>query len=141
MTGEQFACVLPAVARSVTEARRFAVDALRSWGRDELTDTVALLTSEVVTNAVLHARTSIELVVRAVDGGVSVEVTDGSLMSPRARRAHHESTNGRGMSLLDQLATAWEVRPRENGKTVCFTVTDARDPWASFTNAEWAVDG
>jgi anti-sigma regulatory factor (Ser/Thr protein kinase) len=84
---EQLACELPATARSVTEARRFVVDALRAWKRDDLADTAALLTSEVVTNAVLHARTSLGLVVRRLNDGIAVEVSDGSVMPPQPRRS------------------------------------------------------
>ena len=78
MTGEHLSCELPATARSVTEARRFVTAALTGWGRGELADTAALLTSEVVTNAVLHARTTVDLVIRQLRDGITVEVSDGS---------------------------------------------------------------
>jgi anti-sigma regulatory factor (Ser/Thr protein kinase) len=138
MTGEQFSCVLPAAARSVTEARRFVLDALRSWGRDDFGDTAALLTSEVVTNAVLHARTSVELVVRQLAEGICVEVTDGSVHQPQSRVARDESTNGRGLALLEELAAAWEVTQHAAGKTVRFTLNAGRDPWAAYRGVNWS---
>ena len=140
MSGERFSCELPSTARSVTEARRFVLDALANWQLDGLAETSALLTSEVVTNAVLHARTPVGIVVQRLGEGVSVSVTDGSRRQPRARDASPEATNGRGMALLDQLASTWEVRLHSKGKTVQFTVTGDSDPWAAFSLDNWAVD-
>jgi anti-sigma regulatory factor (Ser/Thr protein kinase) len=71
---------------------------------------------------------------------VSIAVTDGSRRQPRARKAEFESTNGRGIALLDQLATTWEVTLHRSGKTVLFTVTGDHDPWAAFTLESWTVD-
>jgi anti-sigma regulatory factor (Ser/Thr protein kinase) len=140
MIGEHVSCRLPATARSVTDARHFVLDALSSWGRDELADTAALLTSEVVTNAVLHARTAMDVVVRLIDDGVVVEVTDGSRHSPRGRQPTLDSTTGRGLDLLDRLATAWDVQILPSGKVVRFTLKDGVDPWTRFTGHDWAVD-
>ena len=140
MSGERYSCELPATARSVTEARRFVLGALANWQLDSLADTAALLTSEVVTNAILHARTPVEVVVRRLRRGVAVEVSDGSRRQPRVRRAAADATNGRGIALLEQLASTWDVTVHRAGKTVQFTVTGDRDPWAAFTTAGWAVD-
>ena len=141
MPGEQYSCELPATARSVTEARRFVLDALATWHLESFADTAALLTSEVVTNAILHARTPLGLLVRRDRKGISVEVTDGSRRQPRVRDSTPEATNGRGLALLEQLASTWEVQLHRTGKTVRFTVTGDRDPWAAFTTGEWALDG
>lgn len=140
MTGEKLACELPATARSVTEARRFVINALKRWGHGELADTAALLTSEVVTNAVLHARTPVDVVVRQLRDGVAVEVSDGSPVRPRGRRTTPQSTNGRGMALLDRLATTWDVKVRSNGKTVRFTLKTGADPWAGYSAKDWAAE-
>ena len=140
MTEETLSCVLPATARSVTAARRFVTDTLNKWGREELADTAALLTSEVVTNAVLHARTSMDVVVRLLSDGVAVEVSDGSRLSPHGRQPTLESTTGRGLELLDRLASAWEVKILPSGKTVRFILKDGVDPWAQFSEHEWAAD-
>jgi len=140
VTGEHLSCELPATARSVTEARRFVTAALTRWGRGELADTAALLTSEVVTNAVLHARTTVDLVIRQLRDGITVEVSDGSRLRPQGRRTTPQSTNGRGLALLDKLAETWDVKVRANGKTVCFTLKDGLDPWAAFASHDWARD-
>lgn len=140
MPGDHYSCELPSTAKSVTEARRFVIDALANWRLDRLADTAALLTSEVVTNAILHARTPVELVVRRLGKGVSVEVTDGSRRQPRTRRATPESTNGRGLALVEQLASTWEITVHGKGKTIRFTVSGDSDPWAAFSVDNWAVD-
>jgi len=131
---------LEPLARSVPEARRCVRMTLSEWGLDAILDTVVLLTSEVVTNAVLHARTPVGVVVRRLNKGVSVEVSDGSRRQPKARLATADATTGRGLALLDQLASTWEVALHANGKTVRFTVTGDRDPWAAFSVDSWAVD-
>jgi anti-sigma regulatory factor (Ser/Thr protein kinase) len=66
------------VPGSVGEARELVRDLLEDEGRDDLVETATLLVSEIVTNAILHAGTPIE--VRAVvdESGVRVEVGDGS---------------------------------------------------------------
>ena len=129
---------LPPTARSTTQARRFVVSTLSDWGLDDLCDTAALLTSEVVTNSVLHARTQVEVSIGRLDDGVFVEVTDGSRRAPVRRLQIDVATTGRGVALLEQLAASWDVTLHDEGKTVRFTLSAAVDPWAAYTSAEWA---
>jgi anti-sigma regulatory factor (Ser/Thr protein kinase) len=128
---------LPPTARSTTQARRFVLSALEEWGFDSLSDTAALLTSELVTNSVLHARTDVEVSVRQLDGGVSIEVTDGSRRAPVRRIQDGEATTGRGVDLLQQLAGTWDVTLHPAGKTVRFSLSSGADPWAAYTGVEW----
>jgi anti-sigma regulatory factor (Ser/Thr protein kinase) len=120
---------LPPTARSTTLARRFVLDALSTWGFSDLADTAALLTSEVVTNAVLHARTDLRIDVVRLRDGVTVEVSDGSRRGLIRRRQSREATTGRGLELLERLASAWSVVPSGGGKTVRFTLLAGDDPW------------
>ncbi|MBA2528582.1 MAG: hypothetical protein H0V19_01235, partial [Euzebyales bacterium] len=62
-------------AASPRAARQFVVAVLRRWGCEHLGDTVALLTSELVTNAVLHAGSAVGVSVARRRGGVRVEVS------------------------------------------------------------------
>ncbi|MDQ1697048.1 MAG: hypothetical protein QOJ03_2401 [Frankiaceae bacterium] len=140
MSLHRLSCELPAAARSVTEARRFVLTALRRWGCDDLADTAALLTSEVVTNSILHARTPVKLAVIQLSDGVRVEVTDGSPRKPTLRVTSGDATNGRGMALLEELATTWDVKVEGNGKTLSFTISGSVDPWVAYTGAEWSVE-
>jgi len=128
---------LPPTARSTTQARRFVLSALSEWDLDALRDTAALLTSEVVTNSVLHARTDIDVTVTRLDGGVAIEVSDGSRRAPVRRVQVDEATTGRGVELLQQLAAQWDVTLRDDGKTVRFTLSEGVDPWAAYTSSEW----
>ena len=83
-------------------------------------DAFLLCLSEVVTNAVLHAGTSIVIVAEQLDGVLRVEVSDGSVLPPSRREVDQDSPTGRGLILLDELATAWGVDVRSDGKTVWF---------------------
>ena len=120
---------LPPTARSVPQARRHVSTTLRRWHLDQLVETAGLLTSELVTNAVLHARTSMTLTMEQTDAGIRVSVTDGSPIPPALRRHSVTATTGRGLRLLDQLADAWSVDRSNGGKTVWFTLSAASNPW------------
>jgi anti-sigma regulatory factor (Ser/Thr protein kinase) len=121
---------LPAAARSVPQARHSVVDTLLEWGLPELCETAILLVSEVVTNAVLHARTDVVLKVETADVGVRVAVTDSSVVRPTSRPHSSTATTGRGLRMLDVLADSWGSDVTDSGKTVWFTVSGNRDPWS-----------
>ena len=96
----------------------------RSWHVSALDDADLLLT-EVVTNGVVHARTTITLHVLWGHDRLRVEVTDCSPAMPRPRRATRRSEHGRGLLLLDRRADAWGVTEHDTtdtGKTVGFEV-------------------
>lgn len=111
---------------SVRRARAFVDVTLRSWQLDELCEPAVLLTSELATNAVLHARTPFRVAVQLDPDSVSVEVTDGSPGSPAPVPAPPDTDRGRGLRLVSLLATDWGVRPAAPGKTVWFVM--ARPP-------------
>ncbi len=123
---------LPPTTDSVPLARRFARQLLRDSTSD--VDTVVLLVSEVVTNAVLHARSEIRLVVRDGVEVVRVEVHDGSPVPPRLHHFPPSSGTGRGLRMVDRLARAWGVDPLgHGGKVVWFEVgLPADSAWSSF---------
>ena len=119
MTNEARLALRPLPA-SAAVARRFVDETLGGWGCAALVDASRLLISELVTNAVLHARTDIEVVVRLVRTGVRVEVHDGSASAPVVRRYDDEAMTGRGLSLVDELARRWGVDRTDGGKAVWF---------------------
>ena len=124
---------LPPTTDSVPVARRHAREQLRDSGAD--VDTVVLLVSEVVTNAVLHARSDVFLTVSDEGETARVEVRDSSPTPPRVHRFAVESATGRGLRLLDQLALRWgaEGADEGRGKTVWFEVGSPGDAdWESF---------
>jgi anti-sigma regulatory factor (Ser/Thr protein kinase) len=128
---------LPPRTASVPQARRFVLNCLAEWSLEHLCETTALLVSEVVSNSVLHARTEIVVTAARLGSGVEVQVSDLSQVAPVQRRHSSDATTGRGVQLLDQLASSWEVLPRPEGKTVRFTVEGGTDPWAAFRDGAW----
>ena len=111
---------LPADPGSAAEARRFTVDVLRRWGASDLVDTATLLVSELVTNAVLHARSASDLVLRTVEGRLRVELSDASAVNPSQRSYAADAGTGRGMVLIEALALRWGSERAGNGKRVWF---------------------
>jgi anti-sigma regulatory factor (Ser/Thr protein kinase) len=112
------------VPASAAMARHFVEETLGAWGCDAFLDATRLLVSELVTNAVLHARTEFELILRATRTGVRVEVHDGSVAAPVVRHYEDEAMTGRGLSLVDDLAARWGVDKREGGKSVWFELDE-----------------
>jgi anti-sigma regulatory factor (Ser/Thr protein kinase) len=138
------------VPAAAAAARRFVRDTLRSWElagewggpgepaewtqRDALVDDAVLLTSELVTNAVLHAGTPVQVTCRLLgdlsDGAVEIAVLDRRPVQLRPDRPHTpaeaaERTNGRGLQLPSELATAWGVTYARAAKAVWFRLNFA----------------
>ena len=112
---------LPADPASAAAARRFVADVLGEWEVPELLDTVLLLTSELVTNAVLYTADDVELRLAMIDGRVRVEVVDSSGERPvRLRSADPSATSGRGLLLVEAMADRWGVDVHGVGKAVWF---------------------
>ena len=109
---------------SVGAARRFVRDVLMSRRvPDQVVSTVELLTSEVVTNAIVHARSGTQLAVEVTDDSIRVAVRDNSRQPPVRRLRRVDAESGRGVLIVDELATAWGVEQERNGgKRVWFEV-------------------
>jgi anti-sigma regulatory factor (Ser/Thr protein kinase) len=108
----------------VRTARRFVRDALEDSQVDgEVVETVELLTSEVITNALVHANSAPELAVRVRREAVRVEVGDMSSVVPIHRPIDANALSGRGIAIVDSLASEWGVTGLSaHGKTVWFEV-------------------
>ena len=113
---------LPGAPASVGSARRLVSAALRDWGLDHLVDPAALLVSELVTNAVLHARTAVSVEVERTRSVVRVVVRDGSRRRPRQRRHEVSAATGRGLGLLTAVSYRWgcDDAPEPYAKAVWF---------------------
>jgi anti-sigma regulatory factor (Ser/Thr protein kinase) len=117
--------ILPPADRSPGLARRVARDALTSWQLTHLTDTVVLLISELVTNAVLHAKTGGSgptLHLEFHGTWLRIEVHDADLRAPEPRVPSTLDESGFGFVIVDALADKWGVRETPAGKAV----------WAEF---------
>jgi anti-sigma regulatory factor (Ser/Thr protein kinase) len=95
-------------------------DALAAVGRAEVAEVAVLLVSELVSNAVLHAGTEIELVVRILPDRLTVEVHDKGAGRAVRRRYSSLSGTGRGLMLVEELARDWGTVVTEAGKFVWF---------------------
>ena len=110
-------------------ARDLARRALVGWPHPDAVDTVVLLTSEVVTNAIVHGgphEPGEELTVEVShsDGWARVNVTDGSSRKPVIAEKWTDDLAGRGMLIVDELASAWGYESLLSGKVVWFEVQD-----------------
>jgi anti-sigma regulatory factor (Ser/Thr protein kinase) len=105
-------------------ARWLVLDALDRWGVEEgqARDSIVLLTSELVTNAIRHCRRRVELHVHLEGDRLRIEVLDDSPLGPTASDADLLSEKGRGLQIVEMLAAAWGVEPLDAGKKVWFEV-------------------
>jgi anti-sigma regulatory factor (Ser/Thr protein kinase) len=116
--------ILEPTPSSVRAARSHVRQTLAAGAVDAgVTDTVELLTSEVVTNAVLHAATGCEVEVAVSPDRVRVEILDHSGDIPVRRAPSPDAETGRGLMIVEQLAQAWGFEPVPgDGKLVWFEV-------------------
>jgi PAS domain S-box-containing protein len=117
------------VGRSVATARSFVRDTLQGWGLADIADDAVVLTSELVTNAVVHAGTAAQvLCLRGVDG-VRIEVADRyperevPLQHSPVDMGSPDSEGGRGLQLCAALAGRWGVEYSPTHKQVWFQLT------------------
>jgi anti-sigma regulatory factor (Ser/Thr protein kinase) len=119
---------LPARAQSAPAARRFLVRTLDGWDSADLAPTASLLLSELVANAVLHAKTPIVIRVAKLADGLRLEVADRSPRIPVKRHYQLDATTGRGLGLVTSLARSWGVEPDGDGKTVWCELSSLDSP-------------
>jgi anti-sigma regulatory factor (Ser/Thr protein kinase) len=118
---------LPATAVAPGLARGEVSEIIRAWGIDVDGEAAVLLTSELVTNAVLHdGAGTIVLTMSCRDGRFRVDVHDASPHPPvAARSAEPDAETGRGLMLVDSIADEWGYYPTAAGKGVFFTLAAA----------------
>ncbi|CAM5600827.1 GAF domain-containing protein OS=Streptomyces alboniger OX=132473 GN=CP975_26505 PE=4 SV=1 [Streptomyces alboniger] len=114
------------VGRSVASARSFVRDTLQGWGFADIIDDAVVLTSELVTNAVVHAGTAAEVLCLRSDDGVRVEVADRypereiPLQGQAVNMGNLDREGGRGLQLCAALAGRWGVEYTPTHKQVWF---------------------
>jgi anti-sigma regulatory factor (Ser/Thr protein kinase) len=121
---------LPALPESAGVARRFTRRVLASWRLSALADDLDLVVSELITNALLHARADprpspgavIRLTLERAPGALVCRVADGSCLPPTPEQAEDTAESGRGLLLVDALSASWGWSHEVGGKVV----------WASF---------
>ncbi|KAB8190910.1 SpoIIE family protein phosphatase [Nonomuraea phyllanthi] len=108
---------LPEHPKAAGEARDHVRAQLDAWGLDDLSMTTELLASELVTNVIRHAKGPIWLRLLRSDV-LTCEVSDGSLTTPRIRRATETDEGGRGLQLVASIAHRWGTRYTDTGKCI-----------------------
>lgn len=120
---------VPASPTSAGVARRFALAFCEHAGlAGSVTDDCSLLVSELVSNSVVHGRSEARLRVRLMGTVLRVEVADDSELLPVQRQPSLEATGGRGVLILDALASTWGATARTEpppGKVVWFELATA----------------
>ncbi|MCQ9135352.1 SpoIIE family protein phosphatase [Streptomyces hilarionis] len=114
------------VGRSVATARSFVRDTLQGWGFADIIDDAVVLTSELVTNAVVHAGTHADVLCLRSDDGVRIEVADRypereiPLQGSLATMGSPDREGGRGLQLCAAIAARWGVEYTPTHKQVWF---------------------
>jgi anti-sigma regulatory factor (Ser/Thr protein kinase) len=119
-TRQMIQLALPAVPAAVRLARRAIRDALAAWQLSGVEETVVLLVSELVTNAVRHAKNTgaISLELRSTGTWLRIEVQDADPQWPQPRIPAGCDESGFGFVLIEALAGRWGVRQTPAGKAV-----------------------
>ncbi|MEU6147616.1 ATP-binding protein [Streptomyces sp. NPDC047081] len=123
LEGSPYAFTVPPSVEAVPSARARVVNRAQRLGLplgDELTDDLRLLTGEVVANSITHTQGSCVVSVRWTGERLRVEVTDVEPTLVRPSRADAMDEDGRGLFLVDALATEWGSEPCTAGKTTWF---------------------
>jgi anti-sigma regulatory factor (Ser/Thr protein kinase) len=110
--------------RGVKATRRFVHDQLGSWGLQDMADALELAASEIVTNALIHAGSDVDVRLRAFADHLRLEVRDFDANPPipsslsLAEDEIPEAEHGRGLLIVDAVADEWTSHPNGQGKTV-----------------------
>jgi anti-sigma regulatory factor (Ser/Thr protein kinase) len=108
------------------QARAFVASFIKARGLGDLVDRAELLTSEVVTNALVHAHSPVRLVVEAHISSVVVEVKDTARTQVVVEGEEvAEAGRGRGMMLVDAMSDRWGWWKEEDGRVVWFALLAA----------------
>jgi anti-sigma regulatory factor (Ser/Thr protein kinase) len=120
---------LPATPAAASVARLFVRCLCEEWGVAGIADVAELLSSELVTNAVVHARSAIELEAARSQSDLRVDVRDvgpGAVVA-EGRPPSSEAEGGRGLAIVASLADDWGVESSGRGKSVWFSLATARE--------------
>jgi len=120
--------VLGPVPSAARAGRAFVREVCARWGLDALAEPAMLLASELVTNAVLHARTALELRLELRGRRLHVAVRDHDDHPPRMTGARNDTGGGLGLLVVDRLAKAWGVRQTPSGGKVVWCTLELPPP-------------
>ncbi|HET7487813.1 MAG TPA: SpoIIE family protein phosphatase [Acidimicrobiales bacterium] len=114
-------------------ARVLVAATVAGWGLHQLTEPAVLLVSELAANVIVHAGSDMELLLRRTDAGLRVEVADTARRLPVRRPSDDLAPSGRGLMLVERLASRWGAHASAAGKVVWFELDgDPGDPAPYF---------
>ena len=122
------------VADSPSRAREFVTETCGGWGIGRIAKLASLIASELVTNAVVHARTPLAVSLRLTGPRLHVAVRDGDprpMQRPAAEEGDGPVDHGRGLLILDAMADEWGCHPTAEGKVVWAAIGLGRPPAAT----------
>ncbi len=119
---------------SAVAARRFVGQVLEGWECADV-DAALVCTDELVTNAIVHVCSDIDVVVRRRGGVIRVEVYDRSIRPPLRQVHPVDAERGRGLAIVEALSSRWGVTPTSTGKLVWFEVAARSGPSTLATGA------
>src|ERR1700712_3840990 len=123
---------LPATPAAASVARLFVRCLCEEWGVGAVADVAELLSSELVTNAVVHARSAIELEAAWTHSDLRVDVRDAGTgagqVQAKTSPAPTEAEGGRGLAIVASLADSWGVEETGHGKSVWFSLVTPELP-------------
>jgi len=126
----------PSTPASAGAARRFVESVLAASELDHLTYPATMLVSELVANAILHTGTPLVVVIAPEGDRVRVEVHDGSTRLPVRKHYSNMSGTGRGLMLVDRMATEWGSDRTDDGKVVWFELDGQATSIVDILDAE-----
>lgn len=120
MSGYRAKVELPPTMQAPATARGVVGALLRGWGLLDLSEDARIVVSELVTNAVKHVggEASFELELVLHGDALRLSLADGSSVRPLARALGGDTEGGRGVRIIELLATRWGVEDHEGGKRV-----------------------
>ncbi|MGH8869660.1 MAG: ATP-binding protein [Actinomycetes bacterium] len=119
--------VLPPKPEAVGAARQFVAAACREWNATAYEWAAPLVTSELVTNAVLHTGTSVQVICSYGDNGFRLAVRDGLGEPPTRLNPTPDGERGRGLFLVHRLANGWGTLPTSDGGKVVWCLVAPSD--------------
>ncbi|MFI5800855.1 ATP-binding protein [Streptomyces sp. NPDC051677] len=130
----KYGFTVAAAVDAIPTARRQVIALAQDLGlllSNQMLESVELLASEVIANAVLHTDAPCDVAVTRTEDRLRVEVTDIDPSLPSPVEAGSDDESGRGLLLVNALADAWGTRPEPMGKTTWFEITP--EPSATVT--------
>jgi len=116
--GAEAARAFPWDLVAVAASRRFVAETLVAWGLPHVVDDASLVVSELATNAVLHARSSFNVLLSWEAGILCISVFDGSASVPSVKHPTPTAISGRGLRLVAAIARRWGTDRDGRGKLV-----------------------